>query len=127
MSAEMQEWCAKADDDYRVALREIRARRQPSYDAACFHAQQCIEKYLKAALVQHGVTPRKIHDLATLMRECLAWYPLWSVMIKDLELLSQFAVATRYPGETATREKASAAIAAMKRCRLEIRAALQVS
>lgn len=127
MSAETQEWCTKADDDCRVALRELRARRQPSYDAACFHAQQCVEKYLKATLVQHGVTPRKIHDLASLMRECLVWQPLWSAMIKDLELLSQYAVAARYPGETATREKAQAAIAAMKRCRLEIRESLKLS
>jgi HEPN domain-containing protein len=120
MSAEAKEWRTKAEDDYRVALRELRARRHPSFDAACFHAQQCVEKYLKATLVQHGITPRKIHDLAALMRDCLAWHPLWSTMTGDLELLSQYAVAARYPGETATREKALAAIAAMQRCRSEI-------
>jgi HEPN domain-containing protein len=44
------EWVDKAEGDYATALRELRARKQPNYDAACFHAQQCVEKYLKAYL-----------------------------------------------------------------------------
>ena len=45
-----QEWIEKAEGDYRTALRERRVRRRPNHDAVCFHAQQCIEKYLKALL-----------------------------------------------------------------------------
>jgi hypothetical protein len=36
----MTEWVAKAEGDYATAGRELRARRHPNYDAACFHAQQ---------------------------------------------------------------------------------------
>lgn len=43
-----QEWIQKAEGDYATAIREYRARKLPNYDAACFHAQQCVEKYLKA-------------------------------------------------------------------------------
>lgn len=39
------EWVHKADGDYATAMRELRARRSPNYDAVCFHAQQCAEKY----------------------------------------------------------------------------------
>lgn len=42
------EWVNKAEGDFTTALRELRARKSPNYDAACFHAQQCVEKYLKA-------------------------------------------------------------------------------
>jgi HEPN domain-containing protein len=41
------EWLVKADADYVTANRELRARKMPNYDAACFHAQQCVEKLLK--------------------------------------------------------------------------------
>jgi len=34
------EWIAKAEGDYRTAGREWRVRRDPNYDAVCFHAQQ---------------------------------------------------------------------------------------
>ena len=44
------EWVIKAEGDYTVALRELRARKAPNYDAICFHARQCAGKYLKARL-----------------------------------------------------------------------------
>ena len=50
MSPLTQEWVEKAEEDFRVATREYRARKHPAYNAACFHAQQCAEKYLKARL-----------------------------------------------------------------------------
>jgi HEPN domain-containing protein len=49
------EWVAKAEGDWTTAGRELRARRNPNYDAACFHAQQTAEKYPKAFLQEHAV------------------------------------------------------------------------
>jgi HEPN domain-containing protein len=46
-----EEWIAKAEGDFTTAQRELRARKSPNFDAACFHTQQCIEKYLKAILL----------------------------------------------------------------------------
>ncbi len=45
-----REWIDKAEGDFATASREIRVRKSPNYDAVCFHAQQCAEKYLKALL-----------------------------------------------------------------------------
>lgn len=45
-----REWVAKAEGDFATARRELRSRAQPNFDAACFHAQQCAEKYVKAVL-----------------------------------------------------------------------------
>lgn len=52
MNVLVKEWIQKAEGDYTTALREYRAINSPNYDAAGFHAQQCIEKYLKASLIQ---------------------------------------------------------------------------
>jgi HEPN domain-containing protein len=38
-----QEWVDKAEGDFITATRELRARKSPNFDAACFHAQQCAE------------------------------------------------------------------------------------
>ncbi len=50
MNTIIAEWVQKAEGDFSTALREWRARKNRNHDAACFHAQQCIEKYLKAVL-----------------------------------------------------------------------------
>lgn len=48
------EWIEKASADLATAGREMRARKDPNYDAVCFHAQQCVEKLLQAALKETG-------------------------------------------------------------------------
>ena len=56
------EWVQKGEDDFIVTQKMFRARKQPVYDAVCFHAQQCAEKYLKAYLQELGKTsPRFIN------------------------------------------------------------------
>ncbi|MEI8243136.1 MAG: HEPN domain-containing protein [bacterium] len=77
-------------------------------------------KLLKATIDAEGGQVTKVHDLAALLNDCLAKHPLWSVMRNDLELLSQYAVLFRYPGHSADKAKALAAVAAMNRCRAEI-------
>jgi HEPN domain-containing protein len=62
-----REWISKAEGDWNAANLLIRARRKPNYDATCFHAQQCAEKYLKARLEEAGVVSGKTHDLSRLL------------------------------------------------------------
>ena len=62
-----KEWILKAEGDFATAMREYRARKSPNYDAACFHAQQCIEKYMKASLIVDRTPFGKIHDLEVLL------------------------------------------------------------
>ena len=120
MKTSVREWLAKADGDRDSTVREYLARKRPNYDSACFHAQQCIEKLLKATIDAEGGKVTKVHDLAVLLNDCLAKHPLWSVMRDDLEMLSQYAVLFRYPGHSADKAKAKSAITAMNRCRSEI-------
>lgn len=108
------EWVEKAEADFAIVERELRARKNPSYDGACFHAQQCAEKYLKARLAEAGTAFPRIHDLVALLELTLAVEPLWEIYRIDLAFLSDFAVAYRYPGESADRESAKDA---RRRCR----------
>jgi len=55
MRDDTRQWISKAEGDFHVAERELSVTDQPSYDAICFHAQQCSEKYLKAFLSEQGV------------------------------------------------------------------------
>ena len=58
-----QEWVAKAEADLRIARHAHAMADPPGHDAACFHAQQAAEKYLKA-LLQERVCPfPRTHDL----------------------------------------------------------------
>lgn len=117
MKPATKEWIEKAEGDYRTALRERRVRKDPNHDAVCFHTQQCIEKYLKAILTEHEITFPKIHDLVKLGEMCLYITPELKSLEAELDLLSRYAIAFRYPGAIATKEEAKAAIKAMEKVR----------
>jgi HEPN domain-containing protein len=118
---DISEWIAKAEGDYTTALREYRARKSPNYDAACFHAQQCVEKYLKAFLQKRQVLFAKTHDLGVLLDACIKHSSLLEGWRDQFEMLSQYAVLFRYPGESAVRDDGNKAVSAMKSFRIEMR------
>jgi len=121
MKASTREWIEKAEADFVSAGREYRARKRPNFDAACFFAQQCIEKYLKARLVAAGVAFPKTHDLEALLDLTLPLEPLWEAFRSRLSDLTSSAVAFRYPGESATRDMARVAMKNAKHVREHIR------
>src|SRR3990172_1176491 len=109
MTDVLNEWIAKAEGDFLTASRELSVVDEPNYDAVCYHAQQCAEKYLKALLIARRVTPPKIHDLAQLHRLLVPVCPEWEWSLDELRLLSLSAVISRYPGEVAELLEAKAA------------------
>jgi len=62
MSSPVEEWIEKAEEDFHVALSLRRSRRHPAHNATCFHAQQCVEKYLKALLEKRDDARLKQHS-----------------------------------------------------------------
>lgn len=92
------EWIEKAEEDWVSLLRSYRARKDPSYNVACFHAQQCAEKYLKARLVEAGTVFPKTHDLALLLTLVQPTEPGWGILQPELDTLNKYAIAYRYPG-----------------------------
>lgn len=93
-------WFAKANDDLELARRALGPDR-PIPDLACYHAQQCAEKYLKGYLVAHGVPFRFVHDLGYLIDLCTGLDPAFSELMPAAITLNPYAGATRYPAEAA--------------------------
>ena len=93
------EWIGKAEEDAAVAERENRVRKQPSPGAVCYHAQQCIEKYLKAVLQEQGLPIPKIHDLTSLRERCqpdrLGALPDFGPLLDALRALGRSRIARR--------------------------------
>lgn len=104
------EWVEKAEDDFLSAQREYRARNRPNYNASCFFAQQCIEKYIKARLQEEGIEFGKIHDLIKLLELVAPVEPLWDSYRPTFRPITAYAVNYRYPGENADKEEAAEAI-----------------
>lgn len=102
----LAEWVQKAEDDFEAAQVLSRRRKRPLRDAACFHCQQCVEKYLKAYLVKHGVAPPRIHNLVQLLHLCTLHDPKLSGHLSLTRGLNSYSVDLRYPGIFATADEA---------------------
>ena len=93
----VNKWILKAEHDLKAADQMLRAD-EPITDAACFHCQQAVEKYLKAYLVSRGVAPEKTHKLERLIEECSKWDKAFISLAKTV-VLSEYAVESRYPDD----------------------------
>ena len=111
------EWVTKAEGDLVTARRELRARRLPNFDAACFHAQQAAEKYLKALLQERGATFPRTHNLIELLELGLGFESGLEFHRAQLQRLDQYAVRYRYPGDAASRVEARSAVVAAEAVR----------
>lgn len=108
-SAEPLEWVAKAEEDWAAAHVVLR-RKTPLTAIACFHAQQCAEKYLKAILIARRHRFSHVHDLLILNQECHAAGILLGISEDALSTLSHYAVKARYPGNAPAIEDARKAL-----------------
>jgi HEPN domain-containing protein len=120
------EWVQKAEDDFIVAQKMFRARKQPVYDAVCFHAQQCAEKYLKAYLQEDGRDIPKIHKLFDLLKLCKEIDSSMEILLPDLTELERFAINVRYPGMSADKDEARIAYKAVQAVRELLRQRLRI-
>ena len=124
MNALTLEWVDKAEGDLVTAERELRARKLPNYDSACFHAQQMAEKYLKAFLQEQGSPFPKTHHLVSLLELCAEIDVLFNLHEGSLIALDGYAIRFRYPGDSADKSDAKNAVANAKIIREFVRARL---
>ena len=117
-------WVDKAEEDYELALMAIRHRKRPLTGGACYHGQQCVEKYPKAFLTHQSHPFPHTHDLLALKDLCASADPFFVLDEDLLERLNAYAVGIRYPGEEATVEEAREAVSAMKTVRRFVRGKL---
>jgi HEPN domain-containing protein len=91
-------------------------------DTVCFHAQQCVEKYLKAFLVLEEIDFPKTHDIgkiAALLPSRIR-VPL---TVEEQIQLTNYATVMRYPGEyfPISMREAKKAVRLARRVRMQIR------
>ena len=109
-------WIDHAEDDFNAAGKLLRGKK-PSIYGACFHAQQCAEKYLKAILVFREQRFPMTHDLV-ILNTLLQQVGVDMQISEDLlELLSSYAVRARYSGETPEMDDAKEALKIAKQVR----------
>lgn len=108
----VEERLAKAAADLETAAREaVVAGARANYDAVCFHAQQAIEKLMRAALIARGISPPHTHDLSLLAGAQTSALGQWPYNSKELRLLTLGAVRYRDPGLAATQQDSADALA----------------
>ena len=84
---------ARQDLDAVVALRD---NAEVADEIVGFHAQQTIEKALKAVLTRQGIEYDFTHDLSTLFEQVETAGVKPPVSLEDVEDLTAFAVQFRY-------------------------------
>ena len=117
----------KAESDW-VSIKRL---QYPSltpdvYEPICFHAQQCIEKYLKAWLQEANVPIPRTHDLNELLALIVPSQPDWDAWQIDFSAFEPYAVDARYPGYLTTDEKVEHAVQVCTEVRAAIRTVLQL-
>jgi HEPN domain-containing protein len=122
---EVAQWVEKAEEDLIAAAHLLKLGAKGPLGAVGFHAQQAIEKYLKAVLVACGLVFPKTHDVAKLIA-LLPKDTRPSLSPELQERLTDYATALRYPGdaEPMSLGEARRALAAARRVRKEIRRCL---
>lgn len=92
------EWFAKGDGDLRTAEMAL-GTEDPLPDIACYHAQQCAEKYLKGYLTARNIAFKFVHELAYLVRLCIAADGEFASLLGPASELQDYASDVRYPVE----------------------------
>jgi HEPN domain-containing protein len=122
----VMQWVSYADDDLRLAKNTLETMKEDCpYHLVAYHAQQCVEKYLKAYLVYSCVDFPYTHDIFQLL-QLFGKEEKWIEKIQDAKELTIYAVSARYPEENdkVTKKEAYQAISAANKVKLVIRTAL---
>jgi HEPN domain-containing protein len=125
--AVVREWVAKAENDLKNATHTLKLGEDCPTDTVCFHAQQCVEKYLKAFLVLTLTDFPKTHDIGEIVAMLPAGPPL-DLSAEQQRELTRYATGARYPfwPDIPLRE-ARHAVALAKRVRRDMRKRLPKS
>lgn len=95
----IRNWIIKAEHDLKIGINELHSEK-PATDMICFHMQQCAEKYLKAYLAFNEIEIKRTHDLAALLKDCIATDDSFKILLeKKIPLLTPYGTVIRYPDD----------------------------
>lgn len=115
-------WLEKADHDLITARQTLLLPDGPT-DTVCFHAQQAVEKSLKAVLVCRQVPFPRTHNLIRLMDLALRYMPDLEAYRRDFAQMSLYSTEVRYPDDwfEPARDDANHSLAVAERVVVEVR------
>jgi HEPN domain-containing protein len=121
----VRQWVEKAEEDFRTAEYTLTMPENCPYGTICFHAQQCVEKYIKALLVLRSIEFPRIHDIGELVA-LLPEEDSLPLTEEEQEELTDHAVVSRYPGdwEPMGQTEAEQVVVLARKVREVVRAAL---
>ena len=93
----IKNWLYRANEDISVINTLIKYGTDYYTSTICFHAQQAVEKFLKAFLVYHDIDFPRTHDVDFLLLECQKINK--ETFAIDLKSLADFGVTLRYPDD----------------------------
>lgn len=93
-----RQWIEMAEHDLITADHTLSLRENCPFDTVCFHAHQCVEKYLKSYLVFAEVEFPKTHDLVILLK-LSDTAGLAGLEIGEIQPLNRYSIEARYPGD----------------------------
>jgi len=108
------EWLKRADSDLKFAQVSL-AEFDDFYSQMCILCHDGVEKYLKAYIASCGIKPERIHDLVTLLNDCmqLSKYPVSLEACEEgCRILNRYYTPLKYPSHypIATKEQAREAV-----------------
>jgi HEPN domain-containing protein len=118
----IREWLARAENDLKTAAHTLTLGADCPTETVCFHAQQCVEKYIKALLVFRATPFPKTHDIRAL-RALLPPRLRPKLDSKIQDRLTDYATVRRYPGAgpDIPLPEARKSVAVARRVRKEVR------
>jgi len=107
----VRQWISYGNADLRMANLGFTLGETAPFHLIAYHAQQSVEKYLKAYLLFFGVEFPYTHNLLRLLDLCPE-KDTWAGKMSSLQKLIPYAVSTRYPGidEEVTEKEAREAV-----------------
>lgn len=90
------DWLRYARSD--LALARVQRPADVLLDTLCFHAQQAVEKSLKAVLLSENIQFPYTHDIARLITLVSEAEVSWPEELNQAAGLSEYAADARYPG-----------------------------
>ncbi len=93
------EWFLYAENDYEVAVL-LSKQVKPKLEIACYHCQQCIEKYLKGFIASKGGMLQKTHSLVVLCNVCISYDERFNNILEMCANLTVYGSEVRYPNKS---------------------------
>lgn len=115
-------WVRLAEGDLAMARLGLESEQFDVFELVGFHAQQAVEKFIKAFLARSAVDFEDQHDIDYLQALVRKADSQLASRIDPAASLNRYAVGTRYPGRYApvTREQAEAAVRIAEQVRDDI-------